>query len=100
MSYETGALNATLTAAAGDDLGLFAELRGAFVESVAAQIQQLTYAQGDGDWQLAAVRLKGIAASFQAFPLIALAEEAVESTAGDPSIIARLEAVLASLIAG
>ena len=100
MSYEAGALNATLAAAAGEDAGLFAELRGAFVESVAGQIDLLARARGDADWHMAAQRLKGIAASFQACPLIALADEAQESTPADPAIIARLEAVLASLIAG
>ena len=100
MSYEAGALNATLAAAAGDDLGLFAELRGAFVESVAGQIALLRNATGDGEWHMAALRLKGIAAGFQAFPLIALAEEAEDTAAGDPALIARLETVLALLSIG
>ena len=100
MSYEAGALNATLAAAAGDDAGLFAELRGAFVESVAGQIDLLKRSRCDANWHMAALRLKGIAAGFQAFPLIALAEEAQESAPGDPAIIARLEVVLASLVAG
>ena len=99
MSYETGALHATLAAAAGDDAGLFAELRGAFVESIAAQITLLRGADCDAHWQMAAMRLKGIAAGFQAFPLIALAEEAQDCPYGDPAIIARIEAVLADLSA-
>ena len=100
MSYEAGALNATLAAAAGDDAGLFAELRGAFVDGVAAQIDQLRRAPGDADWHMAALRLKGVAASFQAFPLIALAEEAQDGAPGNPAILARLDLVLASLAAG
>ena len=100
MSYESGALNATLAAAAGDDAGLFAELRGAFIESVAGQIELVRRSRNDADWHMAALRLKGIAAGFQAFPLIALAEEAQESAPGDPVIIARLLAVLESLAAG
>ena len=82
MAYEASALDATLAAAAGDDPQLFAELRGAFAESLARQIDLLGRARCDGNWHVAAMRLKGLAASFHADPLIVLAEEALEAAPG------------------
>lgn len=94
MVYEAGALDATLTAAAGEDLALFAELRLAFTESLARQVDLLRRARCDGNWQVAAMRLKGLAASFHAEQLILLAEEALESAPGEPGIVRRLQAFL------
>ncbi len=94
MVYEAGALDATLAAAAGEDSALFAELRLAFVESLARQVDLLRRARCDGNWQVAAMRLKGLAASFHAEQLILLAEEALESAPGEPGIVRRLQAFL------
>ena len=44
----------------------------------------------DGNWQMAALRLKGVAASFHAEPLIKLAEEAIDGAPGDPSVQRRI----------
>jgi HPt (histidine-containing phosphotransfer) domain-containing protein len=97
MSYEAAALDATLAAAAGDDEALFAELRGAFIESAAAQVEQLRRSRCDANWEMAAMRLKGLAAGFHAFGLIALAEEALDGAPGDPLVLQRLDAFLGSL---
>lgn len=94
MAYEAGALDATLTAAAGNDPELFAELREAFAESVARQVDLLRRSRCDGNWQVAAMRLKGLAASFQAEPLIDLAEEALECAPGEPSVVRRMQIFL------
>lgn len=94
MAYEAGALDATLAAAAGDDPELFAELRAAFIESLARQVDLLRRARCDGNWQVAAMRLKGLAASFHAESLIELAEEALESAPGEPSVVRRLQGFL------
>ncbi|HVR89598.1 MAG TPA: Hpt domain-containing protein [Novosphingobium sp.] len=94
MVYEAGALDATLAAAAGEDLALFAELRLAFTESLARQVDLLRRARCDGNWQVAAMRLKGLAASFHAEQLILLAEEALDSAPGEPGIVRRLQAFL------
>ena len=94
MAYESGALDATLAAAAGDDAALFAELRLAFVESVARQVDLLGRARCDGNWHVAAMRLKGLAASFHAEQLIALADEALEAAPGEPTVVRRLQAFL------
>ena len=94
MAYESGALDATLAAAAGDDPQLLAELRRAFVDSVTRQIDLLSRARCDGNWQMAAMRLKGLAASFHAEPLKDLAELALDAAPGDPVIVRRLQGYL------
>lgn len=91
MAYVTGALDETLAVAAGDDPALFAELRGAFAESLARQIDLLRRARCDGNWVVAALRLKGLGASFHAGPLIELAEEAIGAAPGEPSVVRRLQ---------
>lgn len=48
MAIEAGALNATLAAAAGDDPLLLAELRDAFLESLARQVDLLRRSRCDG----------------------------------------------------
>ena len=94
MAYEAGALDATLAAAAGADAELFSELRQAFSESIARQVDLLRRSRCDGNWQMAALRLKGVAASFHAEPLIALADEAIDGAPGDPSVLRRIQAFL------
>lgn len=94
MVYEVGALDATLAAAAGEDAGLFGELRQAFIESVERQIDLLGRSRCDGNWQMSALRLKGIAATFQANRLIDLADEALEGAPGDPVVIRQMKAFL------
>ena len=92
MLYENGALDATLAAAAGDDPELLAELRAAFCESLERQIDLLSRSRCDGNWNVAAMRLKGLAASFHAQDLIALANDALETAPGDPAIVRKLKA--------
>jgi hypothetical protein len=94
MAYEAGALDATLAAAAGDDAALFAELREAFIDSLARQIDLLRRARCDGNWQVAAMRLKGLAVSFHAEPLVILADEALECAPGEPGIVRRMQTFL------
>jgi HPt (histidine-containing phosphotransfer) domain-containing protein len=94
MAYESGALDATLAAAAGEDPELLAELRNAFRESLARQVDLLGRSRCDGNWQVAAMRLKGLAASFHAEALVALAEEALDGAPGEPGIVRRLQTFL------
>ncbi len=94
MAYQAGALDATLAAAAGDDEALFVELRLAFIESLDRQVDLLRRSRCDGNWQMAAMRLKGLAASFHAEPLLVLAEEALEAAPGEPTVIRRLQSFL------
>lgn len=95
MAYEPGALDATLSAAAGHDEDLFVELRQAFAESAERQLDLLRRSRCDANWRLAALRLKGLAASFNAEPLLLLAEEAADAAPGDPVPLRRIAAFLA-----
>lgn len=94
MAFEAHEFDATLAAAAGDDPGLHAELRALFVDSVERQLDLLSRARCDGNWQVAAMRLKGIASSFHALPLIELAEEALEGAPGEPGVLRRIRAFI------
>ena len=86
--------SATLAAAAGEDAGLHAELRMAFRESLEQQIDLLRRARCDGNWLIAGQRIKGLAASFHAEPLMVLADEAITCAPGDPVILRRLDGFL------
>lgn len=97
MAYEGGSLDANLAAAAGHDPHLVQELRLAFLESAARQIDLLARARCDGNWHVAAMRLKGLAASFHAEALMALADEAIETAPGDPAVLRRLRKLLEEL---
>lgn len=90
MVMENATINATLAAAAGDDAVLMAELRGAFVESARRQLDLLNRSRCDGNWNVAAMRLKGLAASFHASDLANFAEEALIGAPGDPAIIRKI----------
>ncbi|MFM6949468.1 MAG: Hpt domain-containing protein [Novosphingobium sp.] len=94
MAYEVGSLDATLSAAAGADAQLFAELRQAFVDSLARQVDLLGRARCDGNWQITAMRIKGLAASFHADALIGLADEALDAAPGDPLAVRRIKGFL------
>ena len=97
--YENGTLDATFAAAAGEDPALLAELRAAFAESVERQIDLLKRSRCDGNWEMAALRLKGLAASFHADELTRLAGDALESAPGEPTIIRDIEAFYRDFIA-
>lgn len=92
---ESGALDATLAAAAGNDPALMRELRGAFLESAHRQLDLLRRSRCDGNWNVAAMRLKGLAASFHADALLDAAHNALEAAPGEPAAIREIEAVLA-----
>lgn len=95
MAYEAGALETTLQAAAGGDPELLAELRAAYVEGVARQVDLLARSRCDGNWTMAAMRLQGLAASFHSAPLLALSDEALAAAPGDPVVVRKLRAYLA-----
>ena len=97
MSYDPGALNAALAAAVGEDQALIADLRVAFMESATRHLDLLARARCDANWELAAWRLKGLAASFGLTTLMALADEAAQAAPGDPRAIQRLRTALSGL---
>ena len=96
MLYENGSLDATLAAAAGEDPALMAELRGAFADSVERQVDLLKRSRCDANWNIAALRLKGVAAGFHADALMTLAQEAIESAPGEPTVIRKIESFLSA----
>ena len=99
MAYEAGALDATLAAAAGEDQALFSELRQAFADSALGQLDLLRRSRCDANWQMSALRLKGLAASFHAEPVIVLADEALEAAPGDPAVVRKLQHFLVEFAA-
>mgnify|MGYP006052408613 CR=1 FL=1 len=94
MAYEAGALEATLMAAAGGDAALFEELRIAFIEGVARQTDLLERSRCDGNWAMACMRLKGLAASFHSESLLILAEDALLSAPGEPMVVRKLKSFI------
>ena len=97
MAYEGASIDANLAAAAGHDPDLVRELRAAFIESAEHHVDLLSRARCDGNWEVAAMRLKGLAASFHADGLLALAEEALATVPGDPAVLRRLRQMLTDL---
>lgn len=100
MAYDPGALDKTLAAAAGDDQALISELRGAFFESAQRQISALHNAVNDQEWQAAAWRLKGLAASFGVTDLMALASEAADGPPFDRNLLRRMDKALVAFERG
>jgi hypothetical protein len=94
MVYDPGALNASLAVAAGNDPMLMAELRADFVASAARQLDLMGRSRCDANWNYAASRLKGLAASFGVLGLIDLADEALTGAPGDPVVLRKLTAAI------
>jgi HPt (histidine-containing phosphotransfer) domain-containing protein len=97
MAYDPGTLEAALSAAVGSDLALIAELRRAFLESAERQTDLLARARCDANWTMAALRLKGLCASFGVNNVMNLADEALESAPGDPVILRKISRALAAI---
>ena len=91
MAHEAGEFDATLAAAAGEDPALLHELRAAFVGSLTQQVDLLRRARCDGNWHVAAMRLRGLGASFHAPELVRLAELALDGAPGEPGVLRKLD---------
>jgi HPt (histidine-containing phosphotransfer) domain-containing protein len=90
MAFDPGAISSTLAAAVGDEPALVAELRQAFAESVARAVDTLDAAPDPSAWSAAAARLKGLAASFGAVRLMALADQAIAGGARDAALVRKI----------
>ena len=97
MTFDYGALDAALAAAVGDDQSLISELRAAFLESANRQVDLLRRSRCDANWEYAAWRLKGLAASFGAINVLELADEAAHSAPGEPVVLRKLERAIAAI---
>ncbi len=99
MSYDPGALHSALAAAVGDDPALVAELRGAFVASASGLADLLRRARCDANWQAAAWRLHGLAASFGAVDLMELASASARGVPGDPASLRLIDEAVGAFTA-
>lgn len=99
MAHEAADFDAALAAAAGEDAELLHQLRAAFFESLVQQVDLLRRSRCDGNWQVAAMRLKGLGASFHAPELVRLAEQALQGAPGEPGVLRRLERFTAEFAA-
>jgi hypothetical protein len=99
MAYDAGSFDATLAAAAGEDPELLAQLRAGFIASLTQQIDLLHRARCDGNWEVAAMRLKGLGASFHAPDVVRLADEALNGAPGEPGILRKLSRLCAQITA-
>ena len=90
MAYDPGQIDATLAAAVGDEPALIAELRAAFLDSARRAMDAMTTARDGDGWRDAALRLKGLAASFGAVRLMAMANEAAAAAPGDAATLRKL----------
>ena len=97
MAYDPGAIDATLAAAVGDDPGLIVELRIALLESAESALAAMNAAEDSESWSAAAWRLRGLAASFGAVRLMALAMTAAEGTPMDELAVRKLRRVVERL---
>ncbi|MAW99633.1 MAG: Hpt domain-containing protein [Sphingomonas sp.] len=97
MAYDPGAIDATLAAAVGDEPGLIADLREAFLESATRCFANMQNAQSEHGWRDAALRMKGLAASFGAVRLMTMASEAAERPVGDIETMRALRAAITRL---
>ncbi len=95
MAYDPGALDKTLAAAVGDDSDLIDELRNAFLASAQRHVSALHNAVNDQQWQVAAWRLKGLAASFGVTDLMAIAHQAAEGAPFDKNLLERIDRSIA-----
>ena len=75
----------------GDEPALVAELRLALIDSAARALAALEAAGDEDGWRVAAWRLNGLAASFGAVRLMALATAAGEGVALDQAALRKLK---------
>lgn len=97
MAYDPGTLEAALSAAVGSDVTLIADLRRAFLESAERQIDLLSRSRCDANWTMAALRLKGLCASFGLNHIMKLADQAINGAPGDPVILRELNRAIAAI---
>jgi HPt (histidine-containing phosphotransfer) domain-containing protein len=97
MSFDSGPLDRYLNSAVGDDPVVAAELRATFVASAFDLVGLMQRARCDANWAMAALRLKGLAATFGVIPLIQLAEQAIAGAPGDPAVLRELRTAIDSL---
>jgi hypothetical protein len=94
MSFDSGPLDRYLSAAFGDDPAMAMDLRTAFAGSARDLSDLMRRSRCDANWEMAAIRLKGLAATFGIIPLIQLAEAAIEGAPGDPAVLRQINSAI------
>lgn len=94
MSFDSGPLDRYLSAAFGDDPAMAMDLRTAFTGSARDLSDLMRRSRCDSNWEMAAIRLKGLAATFGIIPLIQLAEAAIEGAPGDPAVLRQINSAI------
>lgn len=94
MSFDSGPLDRTLSAAFGDDPAMAADLRKAFTDGARELADLLRRARCDANWEMAALRLKSLSATFGIVSLIELAETAMAGAPGDPAVLRAINRVI------
>jgi len=94
MSFEPANLRHVLTELLGDDSGIAAELRALFLASATGHVAAMSVATDADVWRTEALRLQGLAASFDVAPLMKLAAEAARSDI-DAAVLDRIARALA-----
>lgn len=97
MSFDSGPLDRYLSAAFGDDPAMAMDLRSAFMDSARDLADLMRRARCDANWEVAALRLKGLAATFGIIPLIELAEQAMAGAPGDPAVLREINQAIDAL---
>lgn len=97
MAYPSLVFKDVLAAIAGPDAHLAEELRAALISAAASYADLLARARCDANWQVAARRLAGLAASFSATELQLAAQEALAGVPGDPVALRRIQHAIAHL---
>lgn len=73
------------------------DLRSAFMDSARDFADLMRRARCDANWEVAALRLKGLAATFGIIPLIELAEQAMAGAPGDPAVLREINQAIDAL---
>ncbi len=95
MAFHAGAIEGSLAAAIGDDQALIADLRHAFFESARRHVVTLKAASTAAEVHGAAVRLRGLAASFGAERLMAVLAPVVAAQTASRDDLRRIDRVIA-----
>ena len=94
MSFDSGPLDRYLTAAVGNDPAAALDLRGAFTSGARELADLMRRSRCDANWNMAALRLKSLSATFGIVALIELSEEAINGVPGDPVVLRRIHAAI------
>jgi len=97
MAYHHGAIEASLSAALGNDAALIADLRTAFFDGVARHLSALDQAESRDQIVDAASRLRNLAASFGATRLMSALSPVIETGTVVPSERRRIERAIAMM---